>query len=83
MFVHGNASLQLFPVVWIFLRSMGVICHERWVLSEGHKNYFKDLCLINSQPTFLFLTHLNLMYYDYIIKSMQTRQFWIAQLCKA
>ena len=24
------------------------------VLSEGHKNYFKDWCLKNSQPTFLF-----------------------------
>ena len=25
MFAHGSASLQLFPVVWIFLRSLGVI----------------------------------------------------------
>ena len=55
MFVHRSASLQLFLVVWIFLRSVGVICYDRWVLSEGHKNYFKDWCLMNSQPTFLFL----------------------------
>ena len=41
-------------VVWIFLRSLGVICYDRWVLSEGHKNYFKDWCLMNSQSTFLF-----------------------------
>ena len=39
MFAHGSASLQLFPLVWIFLRSLGVIWY-RWVLSEGHKNYF-------------------------------------------
>ena len=24
--MHGNVSLQLFPAVWIFLRSLGVIC---------------------------------------------------------
>ena len=35
MFAHGNASLQLFLVVWLFLRSLGVIFHNRWVLSEG------------------------------------------------
>ena len=55
MFAHGNVSPQLFLVVWIFLRFLGVICFERWVLNEGHKNYFKDCCLLNSQSTFLFL----------------------------
>ena len=70
MFVHGSASLQLFPVVWMLLRSQGVICCDGWVLSEGHKNCFKDWFLVNSQPTFLFLTNLNLMDYDHIIKSM-------------
>ena len=40
--------------VWIFLRSLGVICYYRWVLSEGHKKYFKDWCLMNLQSTFLF-----------------------------
>ena len=39
---HGSVSLQLFPVVWIFLSSLGVISYDRWVLSEGHKNYFKE-----------------------------------------
>ena len=29
-------------VVWIFSRSLGVICYDKWVLIEGHKNYFKD-----------------------------------------
>ena len=61
LFAHGSASLQLLPVVWIFLRSLGVICYGRWVLKEGHKNYYKDCCLTNSQPTFQFLTYLNLM----------------------
>ena len=55
MFAHGSVSPQLFLVVWIFLRFLGVICFERWVLNEGHKNYFKDCCLLNSQSTFLFL----------------------------
>ena len=59
MVVHESASLQLFVVLWIFLRSLGVICYDRWVLSEGHKNCFKDWCLTNSHPTFLFLTYLN------------------------
>ena len=26
----------------------------RRVLSEAHKNYFKDWCLMNTQPTFVF-----------------------------
>ena len=51
-----------FLVVWIFLRSLGVICYGRWVLSVCHKNYFKDWCLMNSQPTFLFLTYVNLKF---------------------
>ena len=38
------------------MRSLGVICYKRRVLSEGHKNYLKDWCLMNSQP--LFLTYL-------------------------
>ena len=70
MSTHRSMFLQLFLVMWIFLRSLGVICYNRWVLSEGHKNYFKDWCLVNSQPTFLFLTYLNLKNYGHIIKSM-------------
>ena len=34
---------------------LGIICYDIWVLSDGHKNYFKDKCLIHSQPTFLIL----------------------------
>ena len=60
MFAHGGASLQLFLVVWVFLRSLGVICFGRWVLSEGNKNYFKDWCLINSHPTILFFSNFKL-----------------------
>ena len=75
MFTHGSASLQLFPGVWIFLRSLGVICYERWVLSEGHKNYLKDWCLMNSQHTFLFLPYLNLMNYGHIVKACKPDNF--------
>ena len=59
MFAHESASLQLFLVVWISLRSLSVICYGRWNLSKGHKNYFKDWCFMNSQPTFPLLTYLN------------------------
>ena len=58
-----------FLVVWIFLRSMGVICYGRWVLSVCHKHYFKDWCLMNSQPTFLFLTYVNLKFVSTIFIS--------------
>ena len=75
MFAHGSASLQLFPVVWIFLRSLSVICYSRWVLSAGHKNDFKDLCLMNSQPTFLFLTYLNIVNCSRIIKTCKPENF--------
>ena len=37
MFAHGKTSLQLFPVMWTFLRSLDVICYNWWVLSQGHK----------------------------------------------
>ena len=63
MFAHRGVSLQLFPVVWICLRSLGVVCYDRWVLSEGHKNYFNDWCLKKSQPTF-FLTYFNLFMFN-------------------
>ena len=56
MFAHGGASLQLFPVVCIFLRAVSVICYDRWVLSEGHKNYFRNWCLMNLQPAFLLFS---------------------------
>ena len=29
MFVHESVSLQLFLMMWIFLRSLGVICYDR------------------------------------------------------
>ena len=34
MFVQGSAFLQLFPVVWIFLRSPGVICYDERVIPD-------------------------------------------------
>ena len=36
-------SLQLFPVVWVPPRSLGVICYDRWVLSEGQQNLLQGL----------------------------------------
>ena len=61
------SGVVTFLVVWIFLRSLGVICYGRWVLSVCHKNYFKDWCLMNSQPTFLFLTYINLKFVSAIM----------------
>ena len=43
MFARGSSSLQLFPVVWILLRSLGVICYDRWVLSEGQGSLSHEL----------------------------------------
>ena len=37
---------------------------------EGQINYFKDLCLMNSEPTLLILGYLNIMNYGHIIKNM-------------
>ena len=54
--MHRSVSLQLFLlVVWIFLRSLGVICYDCLVFSKGHENYFKDWCLMNLKPAFLIL----------------------------
>ena len=50
--------------------SLDFICYDRLVLSGGHKNYFKDWCLMNSQPTFLFLTYLKSLNYGHMIKIM-------------
>ena len=67
--VHGSVPLKLFPVVWIFLRSLGLICYNRWVLNEGHKNCFNDQCLMKSQATFLILTsNFNSMKWPYYPK---------------
>ena len=35
-----SVFLQLYLVVWIFLRTLSVICYNRWVLIGSHKNYF-------------------------------------------
>ena len=82
MFLHGSVSLQLFMVVWMLLRYLGVICYDRQVVSEGHKNYFKDWCLINSKSTFLFLTYLNLCIMAILSKACKPDSFF-AHLCKA
>ena len=36
-------------------RSLGVFRCKRRAVSEGHKNYFKDMSLIHSQPTYLVI----------------------------
>ena len=64
--MHRSASLQLFLVVWIFLRSLGVIR----VLSEGHKIYFQDWCLMSFYPTFLCLTYFNSELWPYYQKDV-------------
>ena len=63
--VHRSLALQLFLVVWVFLRSLGVICCKIWVLSNGRKNYLKDFCLMNWQCTFLILTSFDWMKWPY------------------
>ena len=40
--------------MWIFSRSLGVICYNKWGLSEVHQNYFKDWCLMNSAYVSVF-----------------------------
>ena len=42
-FAHGNVSLKLFPLVWRIPRSLGIICYDRCVLSEGHKKLLQGL----------------------------------------
>ena len=46
---------------WCRYFSRYVICCDRWVLSEGHKNYFKGRCLMN-----LFMRHLPLWTDSYV-----------------
>ena len=36
-------------------QSLSVTFYEKWVLNKGHKNYFKDRSLIDSQLTFQIL----------------------------
>ena len=51
--MHESVSLPLFLLVWIFPSPLRFNCYNRQVLSEGHKNHFRDQCLINLQWTFL------------------------------
>ena len=63
-------SLNLLPVLRMFLRFLGVIYFDRWVPNEGHNIYYKDSCLMNSQLTFPFLTYFILMNYGQIINAL-------------
>ena len=49
-----STSLWLLPM-WILLHSLGVICYDMSVLSEGQK-ITSRICLMNSQSTFLNFT---------------------------
>ena len=40
---HGSVPLQLFLLVRIFLRFLGVICYNRWVLSKGYEKLLQGL----------------------------------------
>ena len=61
--VYKNTRVVFVPCesLQLFLRYPSVICYNRQVLNEGHKNYFKDWCLMNSQPTFLFFSEFKLI----------------------
>ena len=49
----ASVPLQLFPVVRIFPKSLGVIYFDRWVFRDGIKNYVKNMSFINWQPALL------------------------------
>ena len=77
-----------FLVVWIFLMSLGVICYGRWVLSVCHKNYFRDWCIMNSQPTFLFPTYgllffINFLFFHQMIALWKLQKMFFYFIWKA
>ena len=78
---HLSVSLQLFPVMWIFLRSG---CHlVKKVSSQwGSQKLYKDWCLMNLQPIFSIFTSFLTQWNGRIIKSTKTRCFWVTQLPK-
>ena len=43
MFTRASAPLQLFLVVWILLRALGVICYGRTVLTERSQKLLQGL----------------------------------------
>ena len=53
---------------WEFLRSLGVICYDRWVLSECYKNYFNNWCFMNSKRTIRF--------FNLFLLSFLLNEFW-------
>ena len=61
---HGSVSLQLFPVVWVFPRSLGVICYDRWVLSDCHKKLLQELV---SHELIAYLSVFNLYLIQWIM----------------
>ena len=42
--------------MWIFPKSVGVICKDRRVITEANKSYFKDGCLMHSHRTIPVVT---------------------------
>ena len=57
---YMKVSLPLFLLELIFPSPLRFNCYKRQVLSEGHKNHFREQCLINLQWTFLiFLSFFN------------------------
>ena len=63
---YRNVYLQLFLVVWIFLRSL--ICYDRWVLSEGHKKLLQGL-VSHELTAYLSVFNLFLMQWIMVILS--------------
>ena len=62
-------SLQLFFRWCGYSRSPWVsFCYDRWVPSEGRKNYFKDRCLMNSQSAFPVFTSFDSIKWPYYQK---------------
>ena len=59
-------------MVWIFVRSLCVICYNRWLKTEGDKNYWSKIGFswIHSLP-FCFEPILNLINYDQLNSSLK------------
>ena len=66
-FLYGEKGVNYFLHAHAyFLHAHGAFLHAHFL----HAQAVSSWCLMNSQPTFLFLTNLNLMNYGHIIKSM-------------
>ena len=65
MFAHGNAFLQLFLVMWIFLRSLSVICYSRWVLRVRVTKITSSILVSHELTAYLSIFNLSKLWPHY------------------